>query len=95
MLTILADLSFYAKMSKCDFSMTEFLYLGHVIFQEEVKVDEEKIEAILSWPSPSNLTELRGFIGLCNYYRRFVQGYSRFTTPLTGLTKKGAFNWNE
>ena len=95
MLTILEDLSFFAKMSKCDFGMTQLLYLGHVICQEGVKVDLEKIKAILEWYNPRNLTELRGFIGLCNYYCIFVKGYSRYTTPLTYLTKKGAFSWSE
>ena len=60
-LTILADQSFYAKLSKCDFGMTKFLYLGFMIFQEGVKVDQENIEAIMSWPSPRILIELRGF----------------------------------
>ena len=55
---------------------------------------QEKIDSILSWPSPRNLTELRGFIGLCNYYRKFFKGYPKFTAPLTDLTKKGSFNWN-
>ena len=62
-------LVFYANMSKCKFGMTELLYLGHVIRQEGLKVHQEKIEAILGWPSPRNITELRSFIGLCNYYR--------------------------
>ena len=92
-LTILADQYFYAKISKCEFGMVELLYLSHVIFQEGVKVHQEKIEAILDWPTPRNLTKLRGFIGLCNYYWKFVKGYSNFTTPLTDLTKKGAFSW--
>ena len=94
-LTMLVDLSFYSNMSKCEFGMIELLYIGHVIYQEGVKVDPEKIKAILEWASPRNLTELRGFIGLCNYYRRFVKGYSRYTAPLTDLTKKGAFSWSE
>ena len=83
-LTMLADLSFFSKTSKCEFGMT-YLF----------KVDLEKIKAILEWASPRNLTELRGFIGLCNYYRRFVKGYSRYTAPLIDLTKKGAFSWSE
>ena len=78
----------------CEFGMTELLYLDHVIFQEGVKVHQEKIEAIFDWPSPINLTDLRSFIGLYNYYRKFVKGYSNFTAPLTDLTKKGTFSWN-
>ena len=68
-LTMLANLSFFSKMSKCEFGMKELLYLGHVICQEGVKVDPKKIKAILEWASPRNLTELGGFIGLCNYYQ--------------------------
>ena len=82
-------------MSKCKLGMIELLYLGHVVCQEGVKVDPEKIKAILEWASPRNLTKMRGFIGLCNYYCIFVKGYSRYTAPLTYLTKKGAFSWSE
>ena len=78
---MLADLSFFSKMSKCEFGMTELLYLGHVIFQEGVKVDPKKINSILEW---DNL-----------YYHRFVKGYSRYTAPLIDLTKKGACSWSE
>ena len=73
-LTMLANLSFFSKMSKCEFGMTELLYLGHVICQEGVKVDPKKINAILEWASPRNLTELRGLIGLCSYHHKFVKG---------------------
>ena len=63
-LTILADQSFCANLSKCEFGMIEILYIGHVIGQEGVKVHMEKIKAIVDWPSPRNLIELRGFIGI-------------------------------
>ena len=55
----------------------------------------EKIRAILECPSPKNITELRGFIGICTYYRKFVKGFSKLTSPLTDLNNKDAFNWNE
>ena len=55
----------------------------------------EKIRAILEWPSPKNITELRGFIGICTYYRKFVKGFSKLTYPLTDLTRKIDFKWNE
>ena len=58
-------------------------------------MDEEKIKAIREWPKPKTLTQLRGFLVLSNYYRRFVKKFSKKTSPLTNLTKKGNFGWNE
>ena len=55
----------------------------------------ENIRAILEWSSPKNIIELRGFIGICTYYRKFVKGFSKLTSPLTDLTKKDDFKWNE
>ena len=94
-LSILEEHSLYAKMSKCEFGMKEMLYLGHIINAEGVQVDMEKIRAIRDWPVPKTVTELRGFLGLCTYYRRYVKGFSQFATPLTDLTKKGAFTWTD
>lgn len=58
-------------------------------------MDEEKIVAIKEWPKPKTLTQLRGFVGLCSYYRCFVKGFSKIVDPLIDLTKKGAFTWSE
>ena len=55
----------------------------------------EKIRAILELPSPKNITEVRGFIGICTYYRKFVKGFSKLNSPLTDLTKKDTFKWNK
>ena len=68
-LSILEEHSLYAKMSKCEFVMKEMLYLGHVINAEGVQVDMEKIRAIRDWPAPKTVTELRGLLVLCTYYR--------------------------
>jgi hypothetical protein len=75
--------------------MTEILYLGHVIGAKGVQVHQEKIQAIMEWPTPKTLTKLRGFLGMCTYYRKFVKGFSQLCAPLTNLTKKGAFKWDE
>ena len=75
--------------------MQEMLYLGHVISANGVQVHMEKIRVILDWPTPKNVTELKGLLGLHTYYRRYVKGFSQFTAPLTDLTKKGAFSWTE
>ena len=92
---IMHDQSLFAKLSKCEFGLTEILYLGHIISQYGVKVYMEKIRAIIEWPRPKNPTELRGFIGICTYYRKFVKGFSQLTSPLTDLTKKDVFQWHE
>ena len=94
-LKILHDQSVFAKVSKCEFDLTKILYLGHIIGQDGVKVDMEKIKSIIEWPRPKNFTELRGFIGICTYYRKFVKGLYQFTSPLTDLTKKDVFQWHE
>ncbi|XP_059067836.1 uncharacterized protein LOC131858568 [Cryptomeria japonica] len=94
-LSIMESQSLFAKLSKCEFGLREVLYLGHVISADEVKVHEEKIQAIRDWPRPQNITELRGFLGLCAYYRRFVRGFSQLAPPLTDLTKKVAFRRTE
>ena len=75
-LSTLEKESLYAKESKCEFGMTELLYLGHIISAEGVQVDLEKIRAIVDWPTPTNLTQLKGFLGLCGFYRRFVKRFS-------------------
>ena len=78
---ILQEQQFYAKLSKCDFGLTEMLYLGHIIGVDEVRVRDEKIRAIRDWPEPRNVTELRGFICICTYYRKFVKSFSQLATP--------------
>ena len=75
-LGILEEQYFFAKMSKCEFGMQEMLYLGHVISTYGVQVHMEKIRAILDWPTPKNVTELKGFLGRCTYYWRYVKGFS-------------------
>ncbi|KAF5477291.1 hypothetical protein F2P56_003941, partial [Juglans regia] len=78
----------YAKLSKCEFWLEEVKFLGHVISQEGVAVDPSKVEAVLSWPRPSTVREIRSFLGLAGYYRRFVEDFSQLSGPLTALTRK-------
>jgi len=94
-LGILEQHSLFAKASKCEFGMIEILYLGHKINAQGVSVDEEKIKAIVDWPQPKTLSPLRGFVGLCSHYRRFVKSFSSLAAPLTNLTWKGVFSWSE
>ncbi|KAL5583538.1 hypothetical protein UlMin_015980 [Ulmus minor] len=86
----------FAKLEKCDFWMTEVKFLGHVISQEGISVDPSKIKAVLQWEQPRNVSEIRSFLGLAGYYRRFVENFSRIFVPLTQLTKKEVkFIWDD
>ena len=69
--------------------------MGHIIGSEGIRVDPAKIEAVMSWERPKTPTEVRSFLGLAGYYRRFVKDFSRIATPLTKLTRKNhKFEWN-
>jgi len=74
--------------------LTEVTFLGHVITKEGIKVDPQKINAVVEWPRPTNMTEVRSFLGLVGYYRRFVKDFSKIAYPLTNLLKKTTkFEW--
>jgi hypothetical protein len=92
-LQLLKEQQLYVKPSKYFFGVKEVEYLGHIVSHEGVKVDPNKIKAMMDWPIPKTLKNLRGFLGLTSYYHKFVQNYGRITTPLTTLTKKDAFSW--
>lgn len=82
-----------ANMNKCQFVQTRIEYLGHLISSQGVEADPEKVRAMMEWPQPQNIRELRGFLGLTSYYRRFVCNYGKIATPLTQLLKTEAFEW--
>ena len=93
-LKILEQNKFYAKLSKCDFNRSELLYLGHIVGAYGIRVDPAKKAAVSSWPVPKDLHEMRSFLGLTNYFRKFVQGYATRCCPLTNLTRKSIpFVW--
>ena len=72
----------------------EMLYLRHIIGVDGVRVHGEKIRAIKESSEPRNVTKLRGFIGICTYYRKFIDAFSQLAAPLTDLMRKGAFSWS-
>ncbi|GJR02239.1 putative reverse transcriptase domain-containing protein [Tanacetum coccineum] len=93
-LDLLKKEKLYAKFSKCDFWLESVQFLGHVINSEGVHVDPAKIRAIKNWPAPTSPTEVRKFMGLAGYYRRFIEGFSLIAKPLTKLTQKNKkFEW--
>jgi hypothetical protein len=92
-LQLLKEQQLYAKPSKCFFGVKEVEYLGHIVSHEGVKVDPNKIKAMMDWPIPKTLKNLRGFLGLTGYYCKFVWNYGRIATHLMTLTKKDAFSW--
>ncbi|GKE10237.1 putative reverse transcriptase domain-containing protein [Tanacetum coccineum] len=86
----------YAKFSKCDFWLDSVQFLGYVIDRSGVHVDPAKIEAIKSWAAPTTPTEVRQFLRLAGYYRRFIEGFSLISKPLTKLTQKNKkYEWGE
>ena len=76
------------KKEKCQFRQTQIKYLGHIISQNGVKVDPEKIKAMMEWPKPETIKALRGFLGLTGYYRKFIAGYGKIVAPLTDMLQK-------
>ncbi|XP_019054354.1 PREDICTED: uncharacterized protein LOC109115147 [Nelumbo nucifera] len=92
--SLLHQHQFYAKFSKCSFGHPEIEYFGHFLSTNGVKADPRKIHAMLSWPQPSSVTTLRGFLGLTGYYHKFVHGYASIIAPLTDLLKHNQFHWH-
>ena len=85
MLKTLRKEQLYAKMSKCEFWLREVSFLGYIVSEEGIRVDPSKIEVILEWKPLRNVTEVRSFLGLAGYYKRFVKGFSMTTAPMTRL----------
>jgi hypothetical protein len=92
----LRDHQLYAKLSKCDFWLKEIKFLGHTISQEGVSVDPKKVQEVMDWKPPTTMRQIRSFLGLAGYYRRFIPDFSRIAKPMTQLLKKGVkFEWSQ
>ena len=84
----------FGKLSKCEFFKKELEFLGHRVSTRGISVLEDKVKALREWPTPRDKTEVRLFLGLGNYYRRFVPRFSELAKPMTDLTKKDVpFRW--
>ncbi|GJY00858.1 reverse transcriptase domain-containing protein [Tanacetum coccineum] len=95
-LELLKEEKLYAKFSKCDFWISIVQFLGHVIDSQGIHVDPAKIEAVKNWASPTTPTEVRQFLGLAGYYRRFIKDFSKIAKSLTELTQKNKkYIWGE
>ena len=94
-LAVLREHKFLVKMSKCSFCSTSVEYLGHIVTDGLLKADPSKIAAMTAWPVPKSVKQLRGFLGLTGYYRRFIANYGLIAASLTDLLKKDAFTWSD
>ncbi|XP_069147079.1 uncharacterized protein [Solanum lycopersicum] len=95
-LEMLREKKLYAKFSKCEFWLDAVSFLGHVVSKDGVMVDPSKIETVKNWVRPTNVSEIRSFVGLASYYRRFVKGFSSIASQLTNLTKQNVpFVWSD
>jgi hypothetical protein len=79
----------YAKLSKCEFWLKEVSFLGHIISERGISVDPSKVKDVLSWKTPQNVLDIRSFLCLTRYYRRFIEGFSKISKPMTELLPKG------
>ncbi|WVZ80399.1 LOW QUALITY PROTEIN: hypothetical protein U9M48_027873 [Paspalum notatum var. saurae] len=89
-LTRLREHKLYAKFSKCAFWPKEVSFLGHILSEKGVAVDPSKVKDVLNWKQPETVIEIRSFLGLAGYYRRFIKDFSKTAKPMTSLTKKNA-----
>ena len=95
-LQTLREKKLYANLSKCEFWSKEVSFLGYIVSSEGIKVDLPKIEAVVNWKPPRNVTEVISFLSLAGYYRRFVRRFSVIASPLTKLLNKGKkFEWTD
>ncbi|CAI7733474.1 unnamed protein product [Closterium sp. NIES-53] len=92
----LREHKFFAWLWKCHFYKRELEYLGHLVGNDGLKVDPKKLAAVQQWPVPQDVGQVRSFLGLANYFRRFLENYSSVVAPLTALTRKGnAWQWTD
>ena len=79
---------FFGRLPKCDFFKNEVEYLGFDVGKDGIKPSLSKVKAIIDWPTPETVTDVRSYLGLCSFYRKFIRWFSEIAAPLTDLTKK-------
>lgn len=95
-LQMLQEHALYAKFTKCEFWLNRMVFLGHVVTSDGISVDPTKVEAVINWPRPAMVIEVRSFLSLAGYYRRFMEQFSSIAASLTQLLKKNTkFKWTE
>jgi hypothetical protein len=95
-LTRLREHRLYAKFSKCEFWLKTVPFLGHVLSENGISVDPSKVQEVMDWKSPTSVHEVRSFLGLAGYYRRFIPDFSKIAKPMTSLLQKDhKFVWTE
>jgi len=87
-LQTLREHQLYAKFSKCEFWLDKVEFLRHVITNEGIAVNPSKVQSVLDWQAPKTIKEVRGFLGMAGYYRRFIEGFSKIARPMTKLLRK-------
>jgi len=93
-LKTLEEHKLYAKLKKCEFWLEKVQFLGHIVTKDGTSVDPAKVKAIVNWLRPTNVFEVRSFLGMAGYYRRFVKGFSKLALPITKLLQKtNKFEW--
>ena len=93
-LTLLQQEKLIGKLAKCEFGISSMEFLGHVVSDQGIATDPGKVKSVQDWPTPQNATDVMRFLGLANFYRRFVKDFSKIAAPLTSLTGNVPFLWS-
>ncbi|XP_043697268.1 uncharacterized mitochondrial protein AtMg00860-like [Telopea speciosissima] len=92
----LREKQLYAKFSKCEFWLQHVAFLGHLVSAKGIEVDPGKVKSIVDWEAPKSVADIRSFLGLAGYYRRFIENFSRILALMTRLTRKGVkLEWSD
>ncbi|XP_021685068.2 uncharacterized mitochondrial protein AtMg00860-like [Hevea brasiliensis] len=95
-LQTLREHQLYAKFCKCELWLKSISFFGHVVSENEIEVDPKKVKVVVDWLKPTKVTEIKSFVGLASYHKRFIPNFSKIITPMTRLTQKNKkFKWSD